>query len=74
MRVKILVKPKSRQSEVLGYKEELLVVKLKAAPIKGKANQELVILLTDYFKKPVEIIKGFKSKRKTVVVYDDVVS
>lgn len=74
MKIKVKVKPNSKQSKVIGEKNGFLVVRVKSKPDKGKANRELVKLLKEYYNSKVRIIRGFKSKRKTVVVQDDMVS
>ncbi|MCK4308170.1 DUF167 domain-containing protein [candidate division WOR-3 bacterium] len=63
---RINVIPNSKKAEVI--KGEPLVVKVKAAPIKGKANKAVVKLLSKYFGKSVSIISGGKSKKKIVQI------
>jgi uncharacterized protein (TIGR00251 family) len=68
-RLKVCVKPNAPVSEVVGYEDDCLVVKVAAPPQGGKANRELVKLLKKYFKaKKVEIVKGHTSRVKIVVV------
>lgn len=46
-----------------------LKVRVKARPIEGKANEEVVKLLAQHFKKhksQVRIVKGFEAKNKFV--------
>ncbi len=50
--------------------DEDLEVWLKSLPIEGKANKELIELLSNYFGKKVEIVKGFRSKRKLIKIYE----
>tara|TARA_Y100000310_G_C20622060_1_gene783917 strand:- start:652 stop:867 length:216 start_codon:yes stop_codon:yes gene_type:complete len=66
---KILVKviPNSKKNELL-EDEQVLRLYLKAVPEKGKAN----LLLIKFFKKKgmrVEIVKGWKSREKVLLVY-----
>lgn len=69
MRVKVCVKPNSSKSEVVGYEDDCLVVRLAAPPREGKANKELIRILKKYFKaKKVEIVAGYTSKTKIVEV------
>ena len=69
MRVKVCVKPNASKSEVLGFEEDCLVVRVAAPPKEGKANKELLRLLKKYFKaKRVEIVSGHTSKVKVVEV------
>ena len=69
MRVKVCVKPNSPISEVVGYEDDCLVVRVSAPPRDGKANNELIKLLRKYFKaKSVRIISGHTSKVKIVEI------
>lgn len=69
MRVKVCVKPNASRSEVIGYEEDCLVVRVAAPPREGKANKELLKILKKYFKaKKVEIISGHTSRVKIVEV------
>ncbi len=69
MRVKVCVKPNASRSEVVGYEEDCLVVRVAAPPREGKANKELLKILKKYFKaKKVEIISGHTSRVKIVEV------
>ena len=64
--------PRSSKSEVIGLTTDGAVkVKLAAVPDKGKANEELRALLSEYFKvskSNIEIILGETSQRKRVKV------
>ena len=49
----------------------VIEVKLNKKPFKGGANKQLIELLSEYFsvsKNQVEIIKGFKSRKKRVKI------
>ena len=51
--------------------EDTVKVKVKSLPVDGEANKEVVELLAAHFKvdeKKVRIIRGEKSKRKTVEI------
>ena len=51
--------------------ESRLEVKLTSRPVKGKANKELMSILSNFFGVPqtnIEIIKGIKSKNKLINV------
>ena len=63
--------PNAARSEITGYKDGILLVKIAAAPIKGKANRELVALLSRMLgvsKSAITIIKGQMSRNKVVSV------
>ena len=67
--IKVKVKPNSAKNKVLGLDEQgFLRVDIKAPAQKGKANKELIKFLSKHFKKRVEIISGFKSREKRVLV------
>ncbi len=69
MKVKVCVKPRANKSEVVGYEDDCLVVKVTSPPIGGRANDELIKLLKKYFKaKRVRIIKGEKERVKIVEI------
>lgn len=69
MIIKVKVKPSSSEQSV-EKAEEGYVVKLKSPPQDGKANEELVKVLSKYFGSVVRIKSGFTSKHKTVEVRD----
>jgi uncharacterized protein len=60
----ITVKPGAAQTEILGVRNETLHVALKAAPVEGKANEELLKFLKKQTGKEWELISGATSKRK----------
>ena len=68
----ISVIPKSSKSEIIEENNNYLKIKLKAAPVKGEANAELIKLLSKKYnvsKSRVEIIKGLNTKNKRVNIY-----
>jgi len=73
MKIKVKVSPCSSESHIIESLEGDLKVKIKSAPIKGKANQELIELLAKYYKvskNQIEIIKGQTSKNKIIEILD----
>ena len=62
--------PRSSKSEIVGTMSDgVLKVKLNAVPEKGKANEELRVVLARHFQVPVkeiEIVSGATSTRKRV--------
>lgn len=67
----VRVVPSSSKSEIVGEMGGGLKIKLKAAPIDGAANRELIGLLAKIFavsKNAVEIIGGQTSKSKMVKI------
>lgn len=67
--MKIKVKAGSSQEKVVDNKDGL-VVYVKEKAIDGKANKAVLKLLKKYFGKSVRIVKGLKSKEKTISVQD----
>ena len=67
--IEVAVKPGAGKSEVAGTDESgVLRVNLKAQPQDGKANLELVKLLTKHFGRRATIKSGHTSKHKLVAL------
>jgi len=70
-RVTVQVQPNASRNQVVRYADGVLHVKIAAAPVRGKANQELVRFLSDFLgvsKSSLSIEKGHTSRRKVVLV------
>ncbi len=70
-RILARVRPNARRSEVTGYVEGILEVRVAAPPVKGRANQALIALLSDVLDVPgnsIAIEKGLTSRNKTISV------
>jgi uncharacterized protein len=68
----VRVAPKSSKSEIVGEHDGALKVKIKAPPVDGAANTELIEFLAKFFDVPksaVEIIKGQTSKTKQLKIF-----
>jgi len=63
------VKPRSRKFKVLVENGEI-VVHCREEPVKGKVNKELVKEFSRLFHKRVELISGFTSKQKVLLIRD----
>ena len=63
------VKPKAKQFRVSVESDELVVF-CQEAPVKGKVNRELVKRLSRLFHKRVEILSGFSTRQKKILVRD----
>jgi len=70
MKIEIKLHPNSSQEKVIKTSEKEYEVWIKEKPLEGKANEELTKILKKYFKKPVKIIRGLKSRKKIVEVTD----
>ncbi len=67
--LKIKVEPRSSKSGIVGPYGDSLKVKLASSPVEGKANKELIEVLSKEYgipKKDVEILSGHNSKNKIV--------
>jgi uncharacterized protein (TIGR00251 family) len=71
VKISVRVYPSTNRSEVVGFKDGVLQVKVSAPPTKGKANRELVVLLSKLLeigKGSVNIIKGDTIRNKVVAI------
>ena len=71
IRISVRVSPNASKSEVVGFTDNILRVKVSAPPVKGKANKELVALLSQVLgvdKSRVSIIKGHTSRNKVIAI------
>ena len=69
--LKLKVKPKARQSAVLGVRGDALLISVTAVPEKGKANQACIALLAQALrisKSAIEIISGETHSEKIIRV------
>jgi uncharacterized protein (TIGR00251 family) len=70
-RITVRATPGSSRSEISGADENWLKVRLKAAPVDGKANKELINFLAKLAKVPkssIEICSGKNSRLKRVEI------
>ncbi|MEM0215607.1 MAG: DUF167 domain-containing protein [Archaeoglobaceae archaeon] len=70
MRIAVRVKPNSKKSKVEKVGEEY-VVSVRSLPVEGRANDEVIEVLADYFKvskSKIRIVSGIKSKKKIVEI------
>ncbi|MBC7320171.1 DUF167 domain-containing protein [bacterium] len=68
MKITVRVKPNSAKQNIR-VEDNIYIVSLNSPPLEGKANEELVEVLADYFntsKSKIKIISGHKSKTKIV--------
>ena len=71
MRIKVKVKPGASKNEVKKIDENLYEVRTTTVPEKGKANEKVVELLSDFFDVPkskIKIVKGQTNREKEVEV------
>lgn len=63
------LQPKASKTEVVGLHGDALKVRIKAAPVEGKANAELIRFLAKEFavsKRDVVLISGELSRQKRI--------
>ena len=68
--LELIVVPRSSRSEIIGPHGDRLKVALKAPPVDGKANRELLKLLSKLMgvpQKSLRVLHGESSRRKTVL-------
>jgi len=67
MLIKVKVFPNSKKEEIIKKSEDSFEIRVKEKPEKGKANREVVRILSCYFKIPeskIRLIRGFKKRNK----------
>ena len=67
---KITVKANAPKTEMLGFDKQRKAYKIavKAKPLEGKANREIINFFFRQLKKRVSVIKGLKSKEKVLKI------
>jgi hypothetical protein len=76
MKISVHITPNAKKSEVLGEEMDLfggktLKVKVSAPPVEGKANKELIKILSEYLdipKSKISIVSGDKSRNKIIEI------
>ncbi len=71
MLINVKVKPSAKKSGIAKISEGEFNAAVKASPCDGKANQELIKALSEYFDIPksmIIIIRGLNSRKKVVQI------
>jgi uncharacterized protein (TIGR00251 family) len=71
MRLEIKVKPNSKTAQIVQNDDGTLTVRVTSRPIEGKANAQVIELLSEYFHKPkraISIVAGLKGKLKIIQI------
>lgn len=65
---KVIVKTNSDKNKILEFDnvKQAYKIRLKAKPIEGEANKELIKFLSKELKKNIRIISGFRNKEKII--------
>ncbi|MCW7492475.1 DUF167 domain-containing protein [Leptospira sp. 2 VSF19] len=72
MKLTVKVKPNNKQPGLEFISETDCIARIKSPPVDGKANEELILLLSKHFRVPktnISIISGLSSKSKLVTVH-----
>lgn len=75
MKLTVKITPNAKKSEIIGYEDKILKLKIKALPIEGKANKELIRFLSKEWKVPkseIKIVRGETSKMKVLEIPDSI--
>lgn len=71
MFLKVKVFPQSKKEEIIQKSKDSFVIKVKAKPIEGMANQKARELLADYLNlsfKQIRIIQGRQQRNKIIQI------
>jgi uncharacterized protein (TIGR00251 family) len=74
MRLHIKVKPSSPRDEIIIESDGSIRVRIRAAPVEGKANKYLTAFIAAYFglsKSKVTLLKGETNQYKTIEIEAD---
>jgi uncharacterized protein (TIGR00251 family) len=65
--LRVYVKPKSKRYHIELEGDEV-VISCREAPVKGKVNKELIKELSRLFNRNVELVSGFTSRHKKILI------
>ena len=71
VKISVRVYPSAATSGVVGFTEGVLRVRVSAPPVKGKANKELIALLSkilDISRNKICIIRGHVNRNKVISI------
>ena len=69
--ISLHVIPNAPKNEIIGIYNNHLKIKIKAPPVEGKANEEIISLfkqILNISKNKIELLSGEKSKNKSVLI------
>lgn len=69
--VNVYVQPGAKRTEIVGFYGDALKIRLASPPIDGRANDALLNFVAQLFDVPqrqVELIRGGKSRHKSVTI------
>lgn len=71
IRLSVQVLPNAKNTEVVGLLDGALKIRLKAQPIEGQANEELIRFIATQIKVPkkqISVVRGIASRLKVVEI------
>ena len=69
--ISVRVHPNAARNEVVGITDGVWQARVSAPPVKGKANNELIALLSQFLgvgKSQISIIKGHTTRNKVIAI------
>ena len=69
--ISVQVHPNAARDEIAGFTDGVLQVRVSAPPVKGKANKQLIALLSrilEVSKSRLSIVKGHTAKSKVMAI------
>ncbi len=70
-KISLRVYPNAVRSEVVGFADGVLRVRVSASPVKGKANKELIAFLSRCLgvgRERLSVVKGHTSRNKVIAI------
>ncbi|MDY6901314.1 MAG: DUF167 domain-containing protein [Cyanobacteriota bacterium] len=74
MQINVKVKPSSKEQKIIDEVDGSLTIRLKSPPVDGKANEELIKVLSKKFNVPksyIRIKSGISSRQKLIEIDTD---
>lgn len=74
MQIAVKVKPNSKQQQIIDEADGSLTIRLKSLPVDGKANEELIKVLSKKYNVPksyIRIKSGASSRQKLIEIDTD---
>jgi uncharacterized protein (TIGR00251 family) len=71
VRLSVQVLPNAKKTEVVGLIDGALKIRLKAQPIEGQANEELIRFIATQIKLPkkqISVVRGLTSRQKIIEI------
>lgn len=71
--IQVKVTTKAKESRIIEDFEGNLKVRVKSLPVEGRANEELIKLLSNYYKvtkQQVEIVRGKTNRHKIIKIVE----